>query len=183
MTERTPAPAAGDALSAGGPISRFLTGDHARLDAWLRRATAQPEAIDLEAYAEFRRGLLKHIGMEEKILLPAAQRARGGEPLPIAARLRLDHGALAALLVPTPTSRIVAALESILTAHNAIEEGPDGLYATCEQLVGTEAAALLARLQAAPEVPVAAYNNGPRVIEAARRALARAGYDTEASAL
>jgi hypothetical protein len=183
MTERAPDSAAGDAISAGGPIRRFLTGDHARLDTWLRRAIAQPGAINLEAYAEFRRGLLKHIGMEEKILLPAAQRARGGEPLPIAAKLRLDHGALAALLVPTPTPSIIAALESILTAHNAIEEGSDGLYALCEQLVGTEAAALLARLQVVPEVPVAPYNNSPRVIEAARRALARAGYDSEAAAL
>jgi hypothetical protein len=42
--------------------------------------------------------------MEEKVLLPAAQKARGGEPLQIAAKLRLDHGALAALLVPTPTA-------------------------------------------------------------------------------
>jgi hypothetical protein len=37
--------------------------------------------------------------MEEKVLLPFAQKKRGGEPLPIAAKLRLDHGALAALLV------------------------------------------------------------------------------------
>jgi len=55
------------------------------------------------AYAEFRAGLLKHIALEEKILLPAAQRLNGANPLPIAAKPRLNHGALAALLVPTPT--------------------------------------------------------------------------------
>ena len=86
-----------------GRLCRFLADDHARLDALLQRAIASPGEIDRAAYAEFRAGLLKHISMEEKILLPAAQRTRGGEPLPFAAKLRLDHGALATLLVPTPT--------------------------------------------------------------------------------
>jgi hypothetical protein len=62
---------------APGPVSWFLVVDHVRLDALLQRAGA----IDHATYAEFRAGLLKHIGMEEKILLPAAQRARGDEPL------------------------------------------------------------------------------------------------------
>jgi hypothetical protein len=109
--------------------------------------------------------------------LPAAQQARGGEPLPIAAKLRLDHGALAALLVPTPTPTIIAALRAILAAHNMIEEGPGGVYELCEQLAGPEAEALLAQLHAAPEVPVAPHSDGPRVLAATRRALARAGYD------
>src|SRR5581483_6857560 len=49
--------------------------DHERLDALLRRAFASAGSVDSEAYDAFRRGLLRHIGMEEKILLPAAQRA------------------------------------------------------------------------------------------------------------
>lgn len=157
-----------------GPIYRLLADDHRRLEALLHRGA---EEHDATAYAEFRAGLLKHIGMEEKILLPTAQRLRGGEPLPIAAKLRLDHGAIAALLVPTPTPAIIAALRTILTVHNAIEEGPDGLYAQCERLAGNEADALLARLRAAPEVRVAAYSDGPKVMAATRRALLRAGYD------
>lgn len=160
-----------------GPIPHFLTDDHSRLDGLLRRATAHPDAIDRAAYAEFRAGLLRHISMEEKILLPAAQQARGGEPLPAAAKLRLDHGALAALLVPTPTPAIIAALRTILAAHNTIEEGPGGVYEICEQLAGTAVDTLLARLRAAPEVPVSPHTDGPRIIAATRRALARAGYD------
>jgi hypothetical protein len=159
-----------------GAVARYLAADHARLDALLVRATAQPDEIDPTAYAGFRAGLLKHIGMEEKILLPAAQRARGGEPLPIAAKLRLDHGALAALLVPTPTPLIIAAIRRILTAHNALEEGPGGVYQACEQLAGKDVEGLLARLQAAPDVPVHAHVDGPRIMDAARRALERAGY-------
>jgi Hemerythrin HHE cation binding domain len=160
-----------------GPVSRFLADDHKRLDGLLQRAAAHPDAIDRTAYAEFRAGLLKHISMEEKILLPAAQRARGGEPLPVAAKLRLDHGALAALLVPSPTSAIIAALRGILAEHNMIEEGSGGVYEICEQLVGSEAETLLAQLRATPEVPVALHSDGPRVLPATRRALARAGYD------
>lgn len=160
-----------------GPVSRFLADDHKRLDGLLQRAAAHPDAIDRAAYAEFRAGLLKHIGMEEKILLPAAQRARGGEPLPIVTKLRLEHGALAALLVPTPTPAIIAALRAILAAHNTLEESPGGVYELCEQLVGLEAEALLAQLRATPEVPVASHSDGPRVLPATRRALTRAGYD------
>lgn len=160
-----------------GDIYRFLTEDHARLDALLQRAVANPTAIDLSAYAEFRAGLLKHIGMEEKILLPAAQRIRGGDPLPVAAKLRLDHGALAALLVPTPTPAIVAAIRTILEAHNPIEEGPGGLYEQCENLAGAEAEQILAQLRSAPEVKVAPHMDASKVIESTRRALAKAGYD------
>ena|SRR5215471_9372671 len=101
-----------------GKIYQYLAGDHARLDDLLQRAAARPGSIETSAYAEFRAGLLKHIAMEEKILLPAAQRARGGESLPIAAKLRLDHGALAALLVPTPTASIIAAIRAVFEAHN-----------------------------------------------------------------
>ncbi len=156
-------------------ISRFLGDDHRRLDALLARAVAQPESIDRVAYDEFRRGLLKHISMEEKILLPAAQRLRG-EPLELAAKLRLDHGALAALLVPTPTFAIIRAIRSIIEAHNQLEEGPGGVYAMCEELAGAEAQELLAQLRTAPEVPAAAHVDSPKVMAATRRALARAGY-------
>ena len=162
-----------------GKIYRYLADDHARLDGLLQRATIHPDAIEPSAYAEFRAGLLKHIAMEEKILLPAAQRLRGGEPLPVAAKLRLDHGALAALLVPTPTPAIVAAIRTILKAHNPIEEDPGGLYEQCEALAGVEADQILDALRNAPEVKVAPHNDGPNIIEATRRALARAGYGLE----
>jgi hypothetical protein len=162
-----------------GPIARFLADDHRCLERLLERAVAQPGAIDAAAYAEFRAGLLKHISLEEKIPLPAAQRARGGEALPVAARLRLDHGALAALLVPSPTPAIIAALRTILAAHNPIEEGPGGVYETCEQLAGAEAGAVLVKMRSAPEVPVRPHFDGPRALHSARRAAASAGYDLD----
>jgi hypothetical protein len=145
-----------------GPVYEFLARDHARLDALLLRAVAHPEVLDGAAYAEFRAGLLRHIAMEEKVLLPDARRRRG-EPLPIAKQLREDHALLASLMVPTPTHELVAVIREVLEQHNPLEEGPDGVYAVCEQLAGPDAQQLLHLLRATPEVPVAQHVDGPRV--------------------
>ncbi len=108
-------------------IRQFLTDDHRRLDALLARAASCRTHEELAAYDGLRRGLLRHIGIEEKILLAAAQRLRGA-PLEQAARLRLDHGALVALLMPIPTPAILRAISTVLAAHNPVEEGPGGVY-------------------------------------------------------
>jgi hypothetical protein len=162
-----------------GKIYRYLADDHERLDALLERAMSDPENIERSAYAQFRSGLLKHIAMEEKILLPAARRIRGGEPLPVAAKLRLDHGALTSLLVPSPTVSMVAAIREILKAHNLIEEDPGGMYEQCEELAGAGADEILRQLQAAPEVRALPHVDSAFVLDAARRALARAGYELD----
>ena len=159
-----------------GPVTDFLTEDHRRLEQLLQSAVAHADQVDRGAYAQFRAGLLRHIGMEEKILLPAAQRLRGGEPLLIASRLRLDHGALATLLIPTPTAAVIATIRGILEEHNILEEGPGGLYEICDKLAGSEAAQLLAKLQAAPELAVLPCSDSPAVMPAVQRALERAGY-------
>jgi Hemerythrin HHE cation binding domain len=161
-----------------GPLYRFFTEDHRRLESLMNRAVADPEKIDEAAYDAFRRGLLRHIGMEEKILLPAAQAVRGG-PLPIAAKLRLDHGALAALLVPPPSPPIIAAVRAILADHDRIEESAGGLYDLCEQLLGEEVDALMAKVRSAPNIGAIPYNHDPNVLDGIRRILARAGYNWE----
>ena len=160
-----------------GKIYCYLAGDHERLDALLERAVSDPEKLDASAYTEFRSGLLKHIAMEEKVLLLEAQRLRGGEALSIAPKLRLDHGALTALLVPSPTASIVAAIRAVLKFHNPIEEDPGGVYDQCETLVGAEAVSILNELKNYREVKVLPHVDNPFVMEAARRAIARAGYD------
>jgi Hemerythrin HHE cation binding domain len=162
-----------------GNIHRYLADDHRRLDDLLDRAMADPEKIDTAAYGQFRAGLLKHIGMEEKVLLPAARKQRGGEPLPVAAKLRLDHGALTALVVPSPTAKLVAAIQTILKLHNPLEEDSGGMYDQCEELVAAEADQILRQLQNFHEVKVLPHVDSPFVIEAARRALVRAGYDLD----
>jgi hypothetical protein len=159
-----------------GPLFRFLADDHRRLDRILHEAAAAAP-IETRLFEEFRGGLLRHIGIEEKLLLPAARRARGGQPLPLAKLLRAEHGALAALLVPAPTPRVVAKILQVLGPHNDLEEGPGGLYDSCDELLAGEAAALIERMRAYPPVPLAPHNDGPLVekhvaetLAAARRA-------------
>ena len=158
-----------------GSIWQFLSDDHARLDSLLQLAGSCSSAEELTAYDQFRRGLLRHISMEEKVLLPTAERLRGA-PLPEAARLRLDHGALAALMMPSPQPRIVRAVRAILARHNPIEESPGGVYDACEKLAGDSVAELRNAIDATSQVPVKPHLDAPKVYQAIRHALARAGY-------
>lgn len=158
-------------------IRELLSADHDRLDALLRQAAARPGAVDERPYEEFRRGLLKHVGMEEMILLPAAKSARGGRPADLAAKIRLDHGALTALLVPSPTPQLLAALRAVLEPHNALEEqGERGLYDDCARALGPQAERVLAQLREARDIPPAAHADGPHVMAVVRRALDAAGH-------
>jgi hypothetical protein len=143
-----------------GAIEIFMTADHVRLDELLARADRADGAIDAEVYARFRQGLLRHIAMEEKVLLPFA-RANRGEPLAIAKALRSDHGELASLLVPSPTRALCDRLRAKLAEHNALEEGEGGLYAQCDALAGSDAEGVVARLRAQPNVPTAPHYDGP----------------------
>ena len=154
-----------------GPLTAWFAADHERLDALLRRSVADPRAFDRDAFEAFRGGLLRHIALEEKFLLPRARMARAGEPLPVARRLRVDPGAIASLLVPTPDAGIVAELRSILEPHNAVEEGPEGLYATCDRLLAPEVGDLLERIRAYPPVKTAPHNDGPGTYRTAEEAL------------
>lgn len=115
-------------------IYQCLSDDHDRLNGLLQQAVAKPGAIDMKLYAEFRKGLFRHIAMEEKIVVPTIARLQGGRQAAMAERLPLDHGAFVALLVPPPTPSIVLTLRSILEVHNVFEEQEGGLYQLLEQL-------------------------------------------------
>lgn len=158
-----------------GPLHRFFAADHRRLEALLGRALQGEGPVGLEAFSAFRAGLLRHIGMEEKALFAAAREARGGQPIELAARLRVEHGAIAALLVPTPTRAIVAELLSVLDPHNRVEEDPGGAYDACDEALGAAAAErLAAELADFPEPPTKPYNDAPEVFEHIRANLALA---------
>ena len=166
-----------------GVIFRWLAADHDRLDGLLQQAMQLSAAVDRAAYDEFRAGLLKHIAMEEKVLLPAAQRANRNVTLAVAVKLRAEQGAIAALLVPSPTFEILRLLQDILRQHNPLEEEAEALYDTCDELLGAGAPALVEQLRQQPEVRVAPNNDGPLVLPATRRALERAGFRAEAARL
>jgi hypothetical protein len=155
-------------------IEELLGRDHERLDGLLRVAVAG-EAVGAAAYDAFRAGLLWHIGIEEKILIPFVRRRLTGPALATARQLKLDHAALTALLVPTPTSEIAERLQAVLAQHNPLEEGEDGFYAVCGQLAAADEDALLGRIVGAPPVPLAAHHDGPRAFANITRVLHAAG--------
>jgi len=155
-----------------GPIQDFLANDHARLDALLARALADPANVDGIAYGELRAGLLRHIAMEEKVLFADARARRGGEPLPVTRQLHADHAALASLLVPSPTHALLTTIRGVLEQHNPLEEGPGGLYEACEHLAGDELESVLARMHAIPPVRAAQHVDEPRVHAHIERMLA-----------
>jgi hypothetical protein len=162
-----------------GPLYKFFVEDHRRLEKLLSRATVHAPTYDGTGYSEFRVGLLKHIKMEENVIIPAAQQAREGIPLAIAPKLRLDHGALVALLVPPPSPTVVRAIRGILSDHNRTEESQGGLYDLCERLVGEQVVELMKKVEEVPEVPALPHKTGPNILEATKRALQRAGYDLD----
>ena len=161
-----------------GLLYQFFAHDHERLDGLLGQSAAGPDDINTTAYQEFRKGILKHISMEEKILLPAIERLQGGRPFSDSTRIKLDHGAITALLVPVPSKSVLHAIGAILRDHNPLEEGPGGLYEVCEQLVtaGDQLEEVLKRVHSAPEIPVVPNNDKPEILNATRRAVERAGY-------
>lgn len=158
-------------------LYQFFEKEHRRIEKLLDKATEYPDGIQMEYYHRFRAGLLTHIKMEEKILFPAAQEANGGNPLIIVAKLRLEHGALTALMVPPPTASLIKALRHVLDKHDLAEEKPGGMYEVCEALTEHRTQELLEQLAHVSEVPVHPHNTASFALEAAKRALARAGYD------
>jgi len=59
---------------------------------------------------------------------------------------------------------------------NPFEENSGGVYGQCETLAGPEANQLFSQCEKTQPVPVSPWIDRPKVMEAARRALIRAGY-------
>ncbi len=156
------------------PLERYLIEDHARLDTLLRKSIADEQHFDTEPFEQFRAGLLRHIGIEEKQLLVHARQKRNGDPLPLAAILRVEHAALGSLMVPTPDRALVHEIMSLLEQHNVREEEAQGLYAQCAVLAGGDAAAVLEKMRAISAPPVARHFDGSGVHRTAAEALSSA---------
>jgi hypothetical protein len=140
-------------------IETYLEADHRRLDGLLRAALADPARFDLEAFERFRAGLLRHIGLEEKLLIPRARKMRG-EAWPLADLLRIEHSALASLLVPTPDHALAREIATLLQQHNRREEGAGGLYDECASLLGLDADVLVEQMRAVADPPLAKHFDG-----------------------
>ncbi|MBJ7881968.1 hypothetical protein [Gelidibacter salicanalis] len=159
------------------PLHQFFENDHRQIDIFLNKAIEQPNDIEMKYYHQFRTRLLRHIKMEEKTLFPAAKKVDPEVIKKVIPQYRLEHGAITALMVPPPTVSLIKVIRYILEKHNRDEEEPGGLYDICEALTQGQTQELLDELKATKEVPVQPPNPAPIAIAAAKRALARAGYD------
>lgn len=158
-------------------IYDFFTNDHRRIEDIFNEAIKDVNNVDLELYHQFRVGLLTHIKMEEKILFVAAQKANNGEPLPLQAKLRLDHGALTSLMVCFPSPNVIKAIQHILELHDILEEEEGGMYDVCENLTQHETQQILDDLNNATLVPVHPFNEAAYVVDVAKRSMERAGFN------
>lgn len=158
-------------------ITHYLSADHDRLDQLLRLSITAAGEINTDAYQKFRQGLLRHIGIEEKILIPALKQNLDGEMQKTLDRIRSDHSAIVALLVPPPSPAIVQALKAILTGHNELEEKNGGFYERADAFDEIAAEQIAEKVKNAPDVKSLPNNPDPKVLDATRRALERAGYD------
>lgn len=114
-------------LLGSGDLYALMAAEHSQLDELLDKAVYESGAPRNEAYQRFREQLLRHIRIEERILLAMAERKRGAS-LSTAARLRLDHGALAAVLLLPPMDHAFSAIRAVLDMHNPREEVEGGVY-------------------------------------------------------
>jgi hemerythrin superfamily protein len=142
-------------------LHAFLSQDHERLDELLRRLLASGIATSQETFEEFRRGLLRHIAIEERVLFPELRKLKGTTELE--KQLHRDHAALAALLVPPPSPQWIEQLVAILEAHNPLEEEEGGLYSILESLSEDRLEELMEQIHTVPEVKVAPHVDKPIV--------------------
>jgi uncharacterized protein (DUF2249 family) len=148
----------------GGPlreITEALEWDHDRLEDLEHSAFAARDAGDGQEasrlFAEFARGLRRHIGFEEDILFPAFEQRTGIPPGhgPTAV-MRAEHKRIESLLdriaetIETPgaaAEELRSALHEVLGAHNVKEE--QVLYPGTDRMLGPhERDALVRRIQA-----------------------------------
>ncbi len=155
-------------------LREWLGLDHREIDALLRRSL--PEGgFEAEPFARFRERLLRHIGIEEKLLFPATRRRSPDREAVRLSRLRVEHGGLTSLLVPTPDRALACEIRALLVQHNEIEEGLDGVYQRCiNVLTAEDARALLQSARARAPVPTTGYFDGPGTVRTAAEALAKA---------
>lgn len=136
-------------------IGEAFEHDHRRLEQALEAAMAHARAERWEAaaaaFGTFRRGIERHMEVEEQVLFPAVE---GSAETPLTAILRKGHRDLRAFFGELDDAlqardleecrRIAATVQALLARHDEKEEVE--LYPAAEARLGAEAAAVAARL-------------------------------------
>jgi hypothetical protein len=143
------------------PVIRLLIAEHADSQAKLAACHRGNGEVDLKRFDEFRHVLLRHIAIEEKVLMPALAKALGKPPL-FQNGLRKDHAGIAALCVPTPTREWLEDLRDLLEHHQRVEEAPGSFYALLDEHVGGDPH-LHEAVASFPPLKLPDFERGPRV--------------------
>lgn len=136
-------------------ISEAFANDHRRLEHALEASVADIRAgrwaAAAEVFTAFRRGIERHMEVEEQILFPAVE---GGTETPLTAILRKGHRDLRAFFDEIDDAlqvrdaeeciRTVASMKALLERHDEKEESE--LYPAAQECLGADAAAVIARL-------------------------------------
>jgi hypothetical protein len=155
-------------------LREWLVRDHDEVDALLRKARA-PEAFDLEAFGRFRERLLRHIGVEERLLFSAIARTNQGQLPEIVSEVQIEHAALTSLLVPTPDYVLAEEIAGLLERHSNLEEFPAGVYDQCLAMLDDETADdVFCDACASRPVALAKYFDGAGTVRTADAALDKA---------
>jgi hypothetical protein len=155
-------------------LRAWLARDHDEILALSLDARA-PDGIDNEAYERFRERLLRHMGIEERLLFPMVERADAGPLVAAIDELRIDHAALASLLVPTPDHVLIQEIAGLLELHDELEDRSGGIYDQCMALLDDDTAdAILFDAYECPAVQTAKYFDGPGTVRTAIAALEKA---------
>jgi hemerythrin-like domain-containing protein len=136
-------------------IGEAFAYDHRRLEQALEASVADARAgrweAAAEAFAAFRRGIERHMEVEEQILFPAVE---GGAETPLTAILRKGHRDLRAFFDEIDDAlqardaeectHTAATIKALLARHDEKEEAE--LYPAAQARLGADAAAVAARL-------------------------------------
>lgn len=155
-------------------LRTWLAREHEEINALALDARA-PEGIDFEAFDRFRARLLRHICIEERLLFPMGEVGNGGQLATAINELRIDHAALASLLVPTPDHVLAQEIAGLLELHNELEERSGGIYDQCMALLDDETAeAILYDAGETGPMQTAKYFDGLGTVRTAAAALEKA---------
>lgn len=149
-------------------IVRVMDNQHRRIE-WLLTESlgdGDQRALDLAAYTAFRETMLRHIGIEEKLLLAGLREAQ--VQFAPAWAIHRDHAALASLMSAEPDLALALEVARLVDTHMTLEEGPQGLFSVCARSLSEEA--LVVGAHAYPEVKPAPWSKAewlPRTVQAA----------------
>jgi hypothetical protein len=145
-------------------FATYLRDEHRALLAALDEALAGPSGFDPARYASFRAQLLRHMAVEERLVV-SPLRARQ-VVVPDGYEVRVEHAALAALLAAAPDAALAVELRALLTAHCAREEAPGGLFEVLAgHVIGDDAVQMAKTF---PDVKAATYSSAtwlPRTVK------------------